>query len=55
MRILKVLSRKGNYGAGTVEIWDSGTYASIDKSDDVFAVSHVYNAKEIPVYDEVFL
>lgn len=90
---------EGNYGAGTVEIWDNGTYACIDKScststalehglfefklhghklkglftlvrtsmdgddkhwllikkDDVFAVTHVYNAKEIPAYDEVFL
>lgn len=90
---------EGNYGAGTVEIWDSGVYAGTDKSlnmataiehglvefklhghklkgmftlvrthmdgkdknwllikkDDVFAVTRVYDAKEIPSYDEVFL
>lgn len=90
---------EGNYGAGTVEIWDSGTYAHIDKNldissalkhgvlefklhghklkglftlvhtnmdnndkdwlliknEDVFAVNQVYNAKNIPSYDEVFL
>lgn len=90
---------EGNYGAGLVEIWDSGVYAYTDKSldiataikhgliefklhghklkglftlvrtnldgniknwllikkDDVFAVTQVYNAKEIPSYDEVFL
>ncbi|WP_294470509.1 DNA polymerase ligase N-terminal domain-containing protein [uncultured Bacteroides sp.] len=90
---------EGNYGAGTIEIWDNGTYAYIDKSidiaeaiekgmfefklhghklkglftivrtnmdgndnnwllmkkDDVFAVAHVYDAKEIPAYDGVFL
>lgn len=90
---------EGNYGAGTVEIWDSGTYALINESrdisaafekgilefrlhghklkglfnlvrtnmddkdknwllmkrEDVFAVTHVYNAKDIPSYDEVFL
>lgn len=89
----------GNYGAGTVEIWDSGTYAYLDsdrdisaaiargvfefklhghklkglftlvrtnmddknnswlliKNDDVFAVTHIYDAKDIPCYDEVFL
>lgn len=90
---------EGNYGAGTVEIWDSGTYAYVGnnrnisaaikngilefklhghklkglfvlihtnmddqdkdwlliKKDDVFAVTHVYDAKTIPSYDEVFL
>lgn len=90
---------EGNYGAGLVEIWDSGVYAYTDKSldiataikhgliefklhghklkglftlvrtnldgniknwllikkDDVFAVTQVYDAKEIPSYDEVFL
>ena len=90
---------EGNYGAGTVEIWDSGTYAYVGnnrnisaaikngilefklhghklkglftlihtnmddqdrdwlliKKDDVFAVTHVYDAKNIPFYDEVFL
>ena len=90
---------EGNYGAGTVEIWDSGTYAYVGnnrnisaaikngilefklhghklkglftlihtnmddqdrdwlliKKDDVFAVTHVYDAKKIPLYDEVFL
>lgn len=90
---------EGNYGAGTVEIWDSGTYAYVGnnrnisaaikngilefklhghklkglfvlihtnmddqdkdwlliKKDDVFAVTHVYDAKIIPSYDEVFL
>lgn len=90
---------EGNYGAGTVEIWDRGTYAFIDKNrnisaaiekgvvefklhghklkglftlvrthmddddknwllmkkEDVFAVTQVYNAKDIPSYDEVFL
>lgn len=25
------------------------------KKDDVFAVTHVYDAKKIPLYDEVFL
>lgn len=89
----------GNYGAGMVEIWDSGTYACLDehydisaalargvfefklhghklkgwftlvhanmddkgndwlliKQDDVFAITHVYDAKDIPSYDEVFL
>ena len=83
---------EGNYGAGTVEIWDSGTYAYVGnnrnisaaikngilefklhghklkglftlihtnmddqdrdwlliKKDDVFAVTHVYDAKKIP-------
>lgn len=90
---------EGNYGAGEVEIWDSGTYAYIGntldassalkhgvlefklhghklkgeftlvhtnmddreknwlliKKEDIFAVTHVYNAKDIPSYDEVFL
>ena len=90
---------EGNYGAGTVEIWDSGTYAYVGnnrnisaaikngilefklhghklnglfvlihtnmddqdkdwvliKKDDVFAATHVYDAKIIPAYDEVFL
>lgn len=90
---------EGNYGAGTVEIWDSGVYATTDKSldmataieqglvefklhghklkgrftlvrthmdgkdknwllmkkDDVFAVTRMYDANEIPSYDEVFL
>lgn len=90
---------EGNYGAGVVEIWDSGTYACVDnnrnissameegvvefklhghklkglftlvrtnmdnknrnwlliKKEDVFAVTHAYDAKEIPSYDEVFL
>ena len=90
---------EGNYGAGTVEIWDSGTYAYVGnnrnisaaikngilefklhghklkglfvlihtnmddqdkdwlliKKDDVFAATHVYDAKTIPSYDEVFL
>ena len=89
----------GNYGAGIVEIWDSGTYVYLDdnydisaaikrgvlefklhghklkglfslvrtnmdnkdnnwlliKHDDIFAVTHIYNAKDIPSYDEVFL
>lgn len=84
---------EGNYGAGTVEIWDSGTYAYVGnnrnisaaikngilefklhghklkglftlihtnmddqdrdwlliKKDDVFAVTHVYDAKKKPV------
>ena len=90
---------EGNYGAGTVEIWDSGTYAYVGnnrnisaaikngilefklhghklkglfvlihtnmddqdkdwlliKKDDVFVATHVYDAKIIPSYDEVFL
>lgn len=25
------------------------------KKDDIFAVTYVYNAKDIPSYDEVFL
>lgn len=90
---------EGNYGAGEVEIWDSGTYAYVGnshdissaiehgllefklhghklkglftlvrtnmdekgkdwlliKKEDIFAVAHVYDAKDIPSYDEVFL
>ena len=90
---------EGNYGAGEVEIWDSGTYAYVGnshdissaiehgllefklhghklkglftlvrtnmdekgkdwlliKKEDIFAVAHVYDAKDIPSYDEVCL
>lgn len=30
-------------------------YAILIKKDDVFAATHVYDAKIIPSYDEVFL
>jgi DNA ligase D-like protein (predicted 3'-phosphoesterase) len=29
---------EGEYGAGTVEIWDSGTYRTIDRKEDKFVI-----------------
>ena len=53
---------EGNYGAGTglftlihTNMDDQDRDWLLIKKDDVFAVTHVYDAKKIPLYDEVFL
>lgn len=40
---------EGEYGAGTVEIWDKGTYKLVDQKEDKFVVE-IYGSKLKGVY-----
>lgn len=46
---------KGLFTLVRTNMYDKGKDWLLMKKDDIFAVAHVYNAKEISCYEEVFL